>query len=113
MGMRSTLLALLLLAASALAAPRESYVYVHHGQSITNGAPVSVKAIKARYGTSFFWFTHGGKTHVVRDAAALRQVRAVYAPLFDDDGRTPEEKNRQIESQLRVLAEKFVKSAQH
>jgi len=109
--MKSAFIAALLLAWSLLAGTRDSYVYVHDRVSITNGAPVSVKRVKARYGTSFFWFTRDGRTYVMRDEAALRRVRAVYAPLFDGRTRqTPEQINKRIEVQLQALAGEFVRS---
>ena len=61
---------------------RDAFVFVHDGVSVTNGAAVDVKAIKAAHAAPFFWFTSGGSAYVVRDADTLRAVREVYEPLF-------------------------------
>ena len=76
-----------LLALSILASPRalaaDSFLYVIDGRAITNGEPVNVKALKAKYSGSYFWFSIDGKSYIVRDAKVLSQIRAIYAPVFD------------------------------
>ena len=76
-------LALAVLALTAVAKERQSFVFNLNGQTITNGAPVNNKAIRARYGKDFFWFTRNGREYVVRDQATLRLIREVYNPIFD------------------------------
>lgn len=75
--------ALAVLALTAVAKDRQSFVFNLNGQTITNGVPVNNKAIRARYGADFFWFTRDGREYVVRDKATLRRIREVYNPIFD------------------------------
>lgn len=75
------------LALTVLASPRslsaDSYLFVTDGRAITNGEPVNVKALKARYSGSYFWFSVGGKAYIVRDAQVLSRMKPIYAPVFD------------------------------
>jgi hypothetical protein len=75
-----------LLLTTALSASADSFLYVSNGQSITNGAPVNVKALKARYNGSFFWFSIAGKSYITRDTSVLRRINDVYTPLFSSGG---------------------------
>jgi hypothetical protein len=102
--MKRTLL-LLAFAVSTLAGTRESFVFVNGRYSVTNGAPVSVKAVKARYEAPFFWFTSGAKTYLVTDDASLRRVEEIYRMLFDLAGAQVATSARQLElarEQLRI-----------
>ena len=76
-----------LLALSILASPRalaaDSFLYVTDGRAITNGEPVNVKALKAKYSGSYFWFSIDGKAYLVRDPDVLSAMKPIYAPLFD------------------------------
>lgn len=85
--MSRTIFAVALLVASTLAAaPRQAFVFMLHGQTITNGEPVNVKSIRARFGNDFFWFTAGEREYLVRDTATLQRIREVYTPVFDAAG---------------------------
>ena len=68
-----------------LAAPRDSYLVVADGKSVANGAPIDVKAVKAKLTAPFFWFTLDGKPYVTRDPAALGEVKHILQPLFTLD----------------------------
>jgi hypothetical protein len=80
--MKATALLITALGASLFFGASDSWVYVHSGVSITNGSPVNVKALKQALDGDFFWFTSGGRSYVVRDAASLQLVREIYAPLL-------------------------------
>ena len=83
--MSRLVLALLAISASAAAAPRlfaDSFLFASGGQSITNGAPVNVKALKAKYTGSFFWFAIDGQSYIVRDPKVLSRMKTIYEPLF-------------------------------
>src|SRR6185503_7333962 len=69
----------------ALSVSADSFLYVSNGQAITNGTPVNVKALKARYAGagSFFWFSIDGKSYIARDPNVLRRVKDVYRPVFE------------------------------
>lgn len=86
--MRSLFAVALLLASAAVAAPRQAFVFVLNGQTITNGEPVNNKAIRARFVDDFFWFTRDSREYLVRDAATLRRIREVYTPVFDATGQS-------------------------
>ena len=80
--MRRFLFALLVLAAGAPSTFADSFLFVSRGQSITNGEPVNVKALKARYAGSFFWFSIDGKSYIARDPKVLNRMKVIYGPLF-------------------------------
>ena len=73
--------AAILVASSPAAA--DSYVYVLDGKCITNGQAINVKALKAKYSGSYFWFSIGGKSFIVRDRDVLTRMKPIYEPLFD------------------------------
>lgn len=77
-----TRLLLTLLLGTALSASADSFLFVSGGQSITNGSPVNVKALKAKHSGSFFWFSIGGRAYIARDAGVLSRIKDVYSPLF-------------------------------
>src|SRR4051812_11328344 len=76
----------LLIATSSLASEDNSYLFVTNGKAITNGAPMNVKAVKAKYSGSYFWFSLDGKRYLTRDAATLEQIKKIYASLFSGMG---------------------------
>ena len=104
--MKKLLLLLALLATPVLAA--DSYVFVQNGRTITNGAPVNVKALRASQHGSYFWFTLDGKTYIARDAKALARIEPVYEPLFTP-GNDIDEVNRKIERKLHEIAVQLVR----
>jgi hypothetical protein len=64
----------------------DSFLFVSHGQAITNGEPVNVKALKARHTGSYFWFSIDGKSYIVRDPKVLSRMKTIYEPLFTTGG---------------------------
>jgi hypothetical protein len=70
---------------SAAAFAGDSYLYVHDRKSITNGQPVNVKALEAKYSRdgSYFWFSIDGKSYLVREPKVLDGMRPIYDPLFE------------------------------
>ena len=75
--------AALAILASPCSIAADSYLFVENGRAITNGAPVNVKALKAKYIGSYFWFSISGKSYIVRDSNVLSGMKPIYAPLFD------------------------------
>ena len=86
----------------------DAFVFVSNGQTITNGRPVSVKALRARYSGSYFWFSTGEKSYLVRDAKVLKRIKAIYAPVFSADPASIDEVNRDIERQLHDLSRQLI-----
>ena len=107
------LFALLLLAAAAPAFA-DSFLFVSHGQSITNGEPVNIKALKARHIGSYFWFSIDGKSYIVRDPKVLSRMKVIYQPLFstgagaNDYAARVDAVNRDIEHQLHDLGTQLI-----
>jgi len=112
--MKATVLLIAALGASLFFSASDSWVYVHSGVSITSGAPVNVKALKQQLDGDFFWFTHGGKSYVVRDAASLERVRDLYAPLLalpqSELAARIDSLNASTEKKLAPLAEELVRT---
>ena len=79
----------------------DSYLFVTDGRAITNGEPVNVKALKARYSGSYFWFSIGGKAYLVRDPNVLKRMKPIYDPLFSGGGGFP------IGEQFTVLSQQM------
>ena len=78
-----SLLGLVLAVSASPTLAADSYLYVDHGRSITNGTAVNVKALKRRHAGSFFWFLIDGKAYIARDPRVLSEMKAIYQPLFD------------------------------
>jgi hypothetical protein len=112
--MKAMSLLIAALGASLFFGASDSWVYVHSGVSFTNGAPVNVKALKQTLDGDFFWFTRGGKTYVVRDAASLLTVRDIYAPLLalpqSELASRVDALNASIETKLATLTEDLVRT---
>jgi len=112
--MKATALLIAALGASLFFGASDSWVYVHSGVSITNGAPVNVKALKQSLDGDFFWFTQGGKTYVVSDAASLERVRDLYAPILalpqSEVAARIDALNASTGKQLAALAEELVRT---
>ena len=88
----------------------DSFLFVSNGQAITNGTPVNVKALKARYASlgSYFWFSIGGKSYIARDANVLRRVKDVYQPVFETGADfTVGEQLGLFAQQMAVMQEQF------
>ena len=103
--MKSLLLAVL---ATAALGSSDSYLFVQNGRSITNGAPVNVKALKARHHGSYFWFSLDGKTYITRDAETLARIDKVYKPLFDP-ANDIDRVNRDIERKLHEIVLQLIR----
>ena len=102
--MRRALLAVIAASLLSAAAPaRESFVLVADGKSFTNGAPVDVKTVRARYKAPFFWFSRGTRAYLTRDAQTIARVKKIYEPLFDP-ARDIDTVNREIDRKLHGLA---------
>lgn len=91
--MRPGITAVLFFAAAVALAgesPRTSYVYSRgsrpHIISASRLDVVSIRKLQRRYGNDFLWARVDGRAYVIRDTAALDEVRRLYAPL---DAFTP------------------------
>ncbi len=68
------------------ATPPAGGVYVlllENGVTLANGTPgdyARAKALRAGPQEQLFWFQRGGKEYVIRDAAILQQIKALFEP---------------------------------
>lgn len=106
--MSRIILALLTASTLTAAAPRDSFLFVANGHTITNGAPVNVKASKAKHPGSFFWFSIDGKNYITRDASVLNRIEEIYEPLFSPSGDfSAGEQVELLTQQLRLAKEQL------
>lgn len=104
--MKKLLVVLALVAMPALAG--DSYVFVQNGRTITNGAPINVKALRAKYNGSFLWFSLDRKSYITRDPKVLARIGPLYNPLFSTDlDFTVGEQAKLLSQQARLLQEQL------
>ena len=103
--MRKTILALtLLLAISAGAHERFSYVYSRGKRSVIRigNSFDHYKKIAKRFSGDYIWLYHNGRGYVIRDAGVLAAVQTAFAPV---DALEP--KMREAEAKLRPVEQKY------
>ena len=61
-----------------------------------HGTRESIDKARKLAGGEFLWFTRGGKSYLIEDAAVVAQIKAMYKPM-DELGRQQEELGRQQE----------------